>query len=224
MQPPLPTKIMIGVPSALAASMAERSARGGSSRANSSPTSRSAWTRPTLNLPSMPKNSCVSFIARQAWRSPSTSISESGRSTVSRCARRDGECRRRRSAMTRDQRIERRPVGLLGGVDLVHRLARAVEELQAEPLAALQGFAHGKAMLPASQEQAQVDVGPQHQAVRSGHLHVLEAAMALVHAMLVARQAHDAADRRHLRQDRPPVGGKRRRRGADAQSPPARPR
>ena len=29
----------------------------------------------------------------------------------------------------------------------------------------------------------------------------LEAAMALMHAMLVARQAHDAADRGHLRQD-----------------------
>ena len=58
----------------------ERNARGGSSRARSSPTRRNACTRPTLNLPSMPKNSWVSFIARQAVRRPSTSISASGRS------------------------------------------------------------------------------------------------------------------------------------------------
>ena len=138
-----------------------------------------------------------------------------------RRARRDGESARHFGTMARDQGIERRPVGLVCGVDLVHRLAPAVEELQAEPLALLDGLAHGKAMLPASQEQAQVDVWPQHEAVRAGHLHVLEAAMALVHAMLVARQAYDAADRRHLRQDRPPVGGKRRRRGADAPVPNA---
>ena len=68
-----------------------------------------------------------------------------------------------------------------------------------------------------AEEQAQVDVGSEHEAVRAGDLHVLEAAVALVHAMLVAGEAHNAADRRHLVQDRAPVTVERRRGGADAQ-------
>ena len=155
----------------------------GSSRANSSPTRRSACTRPTLSLPSMPKNSCVSRMLRHAVRRPSTSISPSGRSTGS--AARGASARAGGSAarVTRDQRIEGGAVGLVGGVDLVHGVAGGVEELQAEALAALQRLAHGEAQLPLAEEQAQVDVGAEHQPVRAGHLHVLEAAVALVHAV-----------------------------------------
>jgi hypothetical protein len=96
-------------------------------------------------------------------------------------------------------------------------LARSVKELQAESLAVLQRLADREAVAPVGQKQPQVDIGPENDAVRARYLDVVEASVALVHAMLVAREAHDAADRRHLRQDRSPVRGKRRRRPPDAQ-------
>ena len=65
--------------------------------------------------------------------------------------------------------------------------------MQAEPLAGLQRLAHGEAQFPLAEEQAQVDVGTEHQPVRAGDLDILEAAMALMHARVkrIVFGAHD---------------------------------
>jgi hypothetical protein len=62
---------------------------------------------------------------------------------------------------------------------------------------------------PASQEQTQVDVRPQHQGHAAIHFHFLVAAMALVDAGFVARQRHDRPQRGHLLEQRTPVVGER---------------
>lgn len=52
-------------------------------------------------------------------------------------------------------------------------------------------------MRPAAGEQPQVDIRAEHQDMPGAGGDIDEVAMALMHRMLVARQAHDAAEPRH---------------------------
>ncbi|MNY10992.1 hypothetical protein D3C86_1439980 [compost metagenome] len=102
--------------------------------------------------------------------------------------RRHHHGRRRRQGMPVDVRLPGRRVGLGGAVDLVHRLAGLVEELDAVP--AVLGYR--VEVLPRAEEHAQVDIRPEHDADRAIiGLDVLVVAMPLVHGGVVAGQRHD---------------------------------
>jgi hypothetical protein len=89
-------------------------------------------------------------------------------------------------------------IGLIGPVDLVYRLARLVEELDA--VAAV--FGYGVEVLPAAEEHAQVDVRPQHDADRAIRLDALILAVTLVHGVVVARERHDRPQRAEIAEQR----------------------
>ncbi len=69
-------------------------------------------------------------------------------------------------------------------------------------------------MFPLREEQAQVDVRPEHEAHEALGLDALVAAVALVHAPVVAREGHHLAQRADLLEDRLGEAGQGHRRGA----------
>ena len=112
-----------------------------------------------------------------------------------------------------DQRLPGRGIGAVGTEDLVEGRAALVEELQT--LAAV--VVHHPGVLPVAKEQAQVDVLAQHQAHLRIDLHILELAVAFVHAPVVACQAHDPAQAAELWKDLDRRAAQRD--GADTQLP-----
>ena len=206
MQPRLPTKIMIGRSRADAFSSTERAAVTASGRANSGPASRNAWRRLDLQAPQHAEE-----IMRVLERAPGVAqrrhvdlgIGQAGASaagSASRAMDGDWSSARKRSISA----VKAHVVGFGRSVDLVHRDAGGVEDLQAAAVALRGPLGHGESVLPRRQEDPQIDVGPQHQAHDAGDGHVLVAAVALVHARLVAGQRHDAPDlRQRLEQLRP---------------------
>ncbi|MNT30307.1 hypothetical protein D3C72_1660950 [compost metagenome] len=96
-----------------------------------------------------------------------------------------------------DQRVIRGRVGGVGAIHLVHRHARAVEELQAVAPVLLDR----PGRFPRGEEHAQIDVRSQHQAHRTFGLNVLIHAVALVHTPVVAGQRHDLAQRAEFAED-----------------------